>query len=77
MESEAKKTLLFNTNFCFPYHKIIETISIGGCNKKALQKLKEDNDSQIEQIIQELSNLISFPSTSKKESEWKSIFEVY
>ena len=49
MESETKTPLLFNTNFYFSYNKIIDTISIWGCNQKALLKLKEDNDSKKEQ----------------------------
>lgn len=76
MEADNKKAILFNTNFFFPYEKIIESISIGGCNKGALLKLKEDYDSKKEPIIPELSNLVSFPSSSKKSGEWKSIFEV-
>ena len=77
MESEEQKGLMFNTNFFFPYQKIIESISIGGCNNRALLKLKEDYDARKDPIIPELSNLVSFPSSSKKSSEWKSIFEVY
>ena len=76
MESEEQKGLMFNTNFFFPYQKIIESISIGGCNNEALLKLKEAYDERKNPIIPEMSNLVSFPSPSKKSSEWKSIFEV-